>query len=100
MTEYVKRSDACDSFCKAICGAIGMLECREKGLACCELRYFNCAMPSADVIEVVRCRDCEHRGVSLTNVGVDKYVCELGGLWKEDDSCSKAKKKGTGGDDG
>ena len=49
--------------------------------------------PTADVTEVVRCKDCRHR----YSLGDDKYCCRiahgLNGIVAEEDYCSYGRKK-------
>lgn len=48
--------------------------------------------PTADVVEVVRCKDCKHYEHFTVN---NKHFCnEYGGYVVENDYCSRAEKKG------
>lgn len=45
------------------------------------------AMPTADVVEVVRCKDCKHYELMKAN---NQYFCnEFGGFVHSDDYCSR-----------
>jgi len=51
------------------------------------------ALPSADVVEVVRCKDCKHRYYTL-GISAEWYQCEL---WhdaiEDNDFCSRAERR-------
>ena len=48
--------------------------------------------PTADVVEVVRCRDCRH--YERSTVHNEHFCNEYGGYVVENDYCSRAEKKG------
>lgn len=49
-------------------------------------------IPTADVIEVVRCKDCRH--YKLFTESNERFCNEFGGYVVENDFCSRAEKKG------
>lgn len=55
--DYIKRSDAVSAFC-GNCEATDL--CRQLGEPCEEVKRIN-AIPAADVIPVVRCKDCKYK---------------------------------------
>lgn len=49
-------------------------------------------VPTADIVEVVNCKDCKHYEHFTVH---NKYFCnEYGGYVVENDFCSRAEKKG------
>ena len=48
--------------------------------------------PTADVVEVVRCKDCRH--YERSTVHNEHFCNEYGGYVVENDFCSRAEKKG------
>lgn len=42
--------------------------------------------PTADVVEVVRCKDCQYRKEWVKN-GVGEYFCRRSGLWNLTEKC-------------
>ena len=56
MSDYIKREDAIKAYCEHECGIKGMT--RENcGATDCGTIFDD--IPSADVVEVVRCKDCK-----------------------------------------
>ena len=57
MTDYIKRKEAIEGVCKGI-------ECQDcpfaRGPLCMLRTYLLHTVPSADVVEVVRCKNCKH----------------------------------------
>lgn len=53
------------------------------------------AEPAADVMQVVRCRDCKHYYFADNRIPQEqRYVCEISGeIWKPDDFCSYGERK-------
>ena len=70
MSDYIKREDAikalCD-ICEALLKQSGAGEVAKARRGKCPIIK---AIPAADVVEVVRCRDCEHWEC---NPGTDRY---------------------------
>ena len=67
MDDYIKRSDAVHALCKAVHKDDGEIPCENQTASCLWNRTRVCdyareidALPSADVVEVVRCKDCRH----------------------------------------
>ena len=52
-------------------------------------------MPSADVVQVVRCKDCKHFYFADNRIPQEqRYVCEISGeIWKPDSFCSYGERK-------
>ena len=42
-------------------------------------------IPAADVVPVVRCKDCEHQDPDRLDDGAGCFVCRKGHGWKPDD---------------
>lgn len=53
------------------------------------------AMPAADVVQVVRCKDCKHFYFADNRIPQEqRYVCEISGeIWKPDSFCSYGERK-------
>ena len=53
------------------------------------------SIPAADVVEVVRCRDCKFRSSWMMNRNL-RYICPESGMFPncENDFCSYDKRKG------
>ena len=83
--EYIRRQDAVDAVCAEWCGNVHDTHCD----ACAEVRRIK-ALPSADVVQVVRCKDCER---SEYDVVFESYWCKLKRLVKPDDFCSYGKRR-------
>ena len=68
MSDYIKRADAIDA-----------MERVSDGI--CEQQTIDalCELPSADVVEVVRCRDCKHHEELLNNHD-GKVLCWVHGI--------------------
>lgn len=56
MAEYIKREALLDSICYETCG---IAFC---GATNCAFMAKVCSAPVADVVPVVRCKDCKHKG--------------------------------------
>ena len=52
-------------------------------------------LPSADVVPVVRCKDCKHYYFADNRIPQEqRYVCEISGeIWKPDSFCSCGERK-------
>ena len=103
MDDYIKRKRAIDAICTDWCGTSNA-DCKnpfnpEKD------EYYHCdgcgdvelikALPSADVAEVVRCKDCKYCDTGIDEDGNHFLKC-LGwayGGTKEDDYCSHGVRK-------
>jgi predicted Zn-ribbon and HTH transcriptional regulator len=53
------------------------------------------ALPSADVVQVCRCKDCKHFYFADNRIPQEqRYVCEISGeIWKPDSFCSYGERK-------
>ena len=83
--EYIERGDYCKNICRCVDTACDKSKCP----------LWNA--PAADVVEVVRCKDCvwwEARGLVGT---IGKCESPHNGIWNEytdsDDFCSYSKRK-------
>lgn len=66
-----------------VCDAIK----EERGIPMPIPKYCKCFKDKADVVEVVRCKDCKHRNPN-------GYKCLRDNLWHDtDDFCSYGKRK-------
>jgi len=52
-------------------------------------------MSSADVVQVVRCKDCKHYYFADNRIPQEqRYVCEISGeIWKPDSFCSYGERR-------
>ena len=52
-------------------------------------------LPSADVVPVVRCKDCKHHYFADNRIPQEqRYVCEISGeIWKPDSFCSYGERR-------
>lgn len=93
LTDYIKREDAIKALCKSKC--IPGVFCSDE--YCVEMRKVFDDIPAADVIPIVRCKDCKHRieHKYYGNLGESAYTCEgnMGGWILPDDFCSKAERR-------
>lgn len=96
MTDYIKRTDAV-KIAEKYGLENGSVLGRHTGLADCIASEIS-GLPAADVVEVVRCRDCEYLRPTI-NVHTGKQS----GIWcalhdilnvSPDDYCSRGEKKG------
>lgn len=79
MSDYIKREDAI------------------KALTDCPVQYVSriCNVPSADVVEVVRCKECKHHEDFLSDDG-DKVLCwvhDVDIVMAKNDYCSYGEPK-------
>jgi len=93
MAEYITKSDAVFAACKVL-DAFGGCHmgpfCPDSG--CREVREVFEDVPAADVVEVVRCRDCEHWMPDGENVKVctgPLAYCNTDEAWY----CASAKRR-------
>lgn len=88
MSDYIKREDAIDTIEKYESIYKFNMSEREQGYnnALEIVAHAIGDMPSADVVEVVRCKDCKH-WLSWGECGYDAYD------WNADDYCSYAERK-------
>lgn len=52
-------------------------------------------LPPADVVQVVRCKDCKHYYFADNRIPQEqRYVCEISGeIWKPDSFCSYGERR-------
>ena len=87
MTEYIKREDAIDAVLDVYCDTPNI------DLSCEKFEAAILKIPAADVVPVVRCKDCRLRGREECAMF---YRCECGEqhTWETDnDFCSWAKRR-------
>lgn len=91
MAEYIEREKAIQFVNQNICHFNG-----ETTLSCVEICLK--AAPAADVVEVVRCKDCEYRGwVQEPCHGKSVHYCKIhDNCITENDFCSYGKRKEAG----
>ena len=88
MSDYISREDAVDELQEKVFhnltdefyGAMQVLD----------------ELPSADVVPVVRCKDCKHFYFADNRIPQEqRYVCEISGeIWKPDSFCSYGERRG------
>lgn len=100
MPEYISREAALDSICTA-CEAVPIDE-KEN----CPYKFTGCeygsvfAIPAADVVEVVRCRECFYnRGETKDLWGNPAIKCVTAVTHEPDWYCASGKRKDGGQDD-
>ena len=77
MNEYIKREDALDAILFSLVGT------GHQGIAIRAVKD----VPAADVVEVVRCKDCKHKNPNC-------YKCLRDNLWHDaEDFCSYGERK-------
>ena len=89
MDEYIKREDAIDAVLDVYC------DTPDIDLSCEKFEAAILKIPAADVVPVVRCKDCRLRGREECAMF---YRCECGEqhTWETDnDFCSYGEKIGT-----
>ena len=98
MNDYISRQAAIDGYCKADCGInYGVCEYKD----CFEIRFLK-KLPSEDVVEVVRCRECKWQdkrpGVTDCHNPVfgDGYANYAPPCMREDDFCSRGERRTDG----
>ena len=81
MADYIER----DAVCKL---------CRESCFSECHLCFVK-DVPAADVVEVVRCKDCGHGELCENMAGAEYVVCEVDDyqVWKPDGFCSYGERR-------
>ena len=79
MDEYIKREDAISAVCFGCNLEFSDRHCEPPD---CEIRHAINAVPSADVVEVVRCKDCKYNVANMqkdpldtTDYSGDDIVC-------------------------
>lgn len=84
MSDYIKREDAIRQIVKT--SAQNELDIHAIGTVI----YILSEMDSADVVEVVRCRDCKYAEVADPEDSQDGYICQFhrGCIWFSGSYCS------------
>ena len=90
MSDYIKREDAVNAVCVGCNDEFGNEPCEPSD---CAIRERIATIPSADVVEVVRCKDCMYYNPYDTTKA---YDCERGLLGvMQDDYCSYGAREET-----
>lgn len=92
--EYIRREDALN----AISCDITITGKENAEIVCKAIASFADgikALPSADVVLVVRCKDCKHFYFADNRIPQEqRYVCEISGeIWKPDSFCSYGERE-------
>ena len=95
MTDYIKREDAIEKF-----AGVTLIEydktTAESPYSLSAAEKFFADVPSADVVEVVRCKDCKHRHDSLLNGSPLEDFCDVFPAYiGKDDYCSYGERADT-----
>ena len=89
MDEYIKREDAIDAVLDLYC------DTPDIDLSCEKFEAAILKIPAADVVPVVRCKDCRLRGREECAMFY-RYECGEQHTWETDnDFCSYGEKIGT-----
>jgi hypothetical protein len=84
MDEYIKREDVISAMCFGCNQQFSDEPCEPNE---CALRQAIKAVSTADVVEVVRCKDCRHKNPNCNK-------CLRDNLWHDsDDFCSYGERK-------
>ena len=83
--EYIRKADAIDAVNHALDRETILFSFVRK-VAISALKK----LPSANVVQVVRCKDCKHYYFADNRIPQEqRYVCEISGeIWKPDSFCS------------
>lgn len=87
MSDYIKREDAIKTIEKIIIGAMNIALTDEAKRKAAEALFAD--IPSADVVEVVRCKDCKHKYIDENGT----YQCPFGLTGGEMFYCSYGERK-------
>ena len=101
MSDYIKREDAVEVLSHPV--AMSMCLTKDEVFAKRAQRDIDIALirelPSADVVEVVRCKDCKFYSTFQGFQGIEHPVCtyQVGGKYvrKRDDFCSRGERRNT-----
>lgn len=74
MTDYIKREDAIEAACMGCNDDFSNEPCEPSD---CDITRKIMELPSADVVEVVRCKDCKYNHCELV-AGEECWLCGLG----------------------
>mgnify|MGYP006864375373 CR=1 FL=1 len=89
MDEYIKREDAISAVCSGCNLEFSDRACEPPD---CEIRHAINAVPTADVVPVVRCKNCEH-GQFMPSCSMYLCRCTGGKLRYADDYCNYGERK-------
>lgn len=91
MSDHIKREDAIRQIVKT--SAQNELDIHAIGTVI----YILSEMDSADVVEVVRCRDCKYAEVADPEDSQDGYICQFhrGCIWFSGSFCSYGERADT-----
>ena len=91
MSDYIKKEDAIRQVCEGCNQEFSDEPCEPND---CIIRKKLKSVPTADVVEVVRCKDCKHIKEEHFNILPDGFSCELSGLMVEQEHyCSYGERK-------
>lgn len=95
MIDYIMRLDALIDVCIGCNEEFPNEPCEPND---CKIKRALSGIPTADVVEVVRCKDCKY---ATYDKSIDRYNCRNWGLYGDenteaDDFCSYGEKKVTG----
>lgn len=88
MAEYIKRKDALDMHF-----SVGLQDGSTQYVRYTEVKDNIKHIPTADVVEVVHCKDCIY---ALGKVNKNNVICnkqDWATTWREDDYCSDGERK-------
>lgn len=100
MDDYIRRGAALSEACKGCSIDFPCEPCEPQD---CEIKARLQAIPAADVVEVVRCRECEYRDYDDAPYGKKVAVCTGAMAYSDtpdDWYCPMGKRKDGGKDDG
>lgn len=92
-TDYISRQDAVDAAMQYCPDDDGTCSKADKDIR--ELLDEIEDIPAADVVPVVRCKDCKHYYFADNRIPQEqRYVCEISGeIWKPDSFCSYGERR-------
>ena len=95
MSDYIKREDAIDACLEETSTKWSTKEEAEEGRIIASVIK---SLPSADVVKVVRCKDCKYLKPFTSQYGAGQYCecpCSFGGqgIKKPDDYCSYGERR-------
>lgn len=92
MAEYIKREDAISAVCFGCNQQFSDEPCEPSD---CSIRQAIMATPTADAVEVVRCKDCKYwgkHGGCIPHEHLHKCYRQYGAAMSENDFCSLGEK--------
>ena len=93
--EYIRRQDAIDAFNRIKNTLKNPETAHYDTLMFYEIEDVLENVEPADVVPVVRCKDCEHYYFADNRIPQEqRYVCEISGeIWKPDSFCSYGERR-------